>query len=115
MAYNLFQRNMSEANKDLGKTCGEEFEVIKNGIAGSYTALSIGGVSKTVRGMAGGRFADASLSLRVLEKVLLDAQIVQGTVLKVGGDLLRVMTVMNPRDGSKRIICGPAAINTPRP
>jgi len=77
-------------------------------------AVSVDALDTAVNPMPGGKFRDGSVSLVVRNEVFQDSAVKYGDVLIVRGEKMRVDHISNEGAGTRTLICGPAAIKTPK-
>ena len=102
---NHFQSSFDFGNTAFAKDCHEPFELIRNGIVGTYEADSIDDLSAASALVPGGRVSDITHTLFISNDVVAASLLVEGSVLVVRGHKVRVKTIHNEGDNSHQIDC----------
>lgn len=102
---NYFTQGINAANDDFDAACGEEFEVLQNGIVGCYQAVSIDDLAASTALVPGGRIGIITDTLFIATSIIESAQIKKGTVLRIRGRKVRVDTVHKEGDNTNQIDC----------
>ncbi len=108
MADNPFITGLNQADVDFGKVANEQFEVIRTGVAGLYTALSIDDLTTGTDVIPGGLGSINTVVVYVSRQTFLNGQFIDGTVLKVRGKNVRVNSIGDDADDAILLTCGPA-------
>lgn len=110
---NPFQKAFSQSLKTAAKVMGEPWKFN----SAEYAAVSIEEVSAATSVVPGGKLAELSTNLTVLEAVFTASGVAWGSLIEVpsrtepgGWKKVRVNEIVHSRDGSVTLSCGAAGV-----
>ena len=110
---NPFQIASCSALDAAEAMCSEPFTVIRNGIPGTYNAVSIDELTVTSLRIPGGEASGATDAMYVRQTVMDAAGLAVGTVLTMRGRKVRVLAMNDDGDGVQHVECGPVSGEKP--
>jgi len=106
-----FTNSFNQANDAFEGMCAETFELIRLGIPGTYTAVSIDDLNIANAIIPGGSGSENQVNVFIKDAVVDAAGIVEGTVLAVRGKRVRVASINEDGDNTQLLVCGPAGVS----
>lgn len=113
MPSDAFMSGFDAGMRDAGSVLGEEWWLlsgVKDEAGTGYPAISMDGLEAGAKVVVGGKLVEVTVSILISEKVAADSGVTHKSVVRVSGEVLRVMTILNERDGTVSLRCGPAGV-----
>ncbi len=111
---NPFAKAFAPADATAEKIMGELWQ-LGGPMGQSYPAIHIETISEKSELRMGGILRDCNIALEVRNDVLLASGVVDGSILLVRGQRVRVREVRQGITDTKFLYCGPVGVAVPRP